>query len=141
LTTLHSFCFHLICATAGSFPYGLVQDTNGDFYGSTERGGNGTGVGPYCSNGCGTIYSFSIGLKPFVKTQLASGRVGASVTILGTNLTGATGVSFNGTEASITANSASEIKTTVPTGATTGFVTVTTPSGTLTSNAPFRVIP
>jgi hypothetical protein len=33
------------------------------------------------------------------------------------------------------------LKTTVPSGATTGFVTVTTPGGTLTSNKPFRVKP
>jgi hypothetical protein len=33
------------------------------------------------------------------------------------------------------------IKATVPPGATTGYVTVTTPSGTLTSNVPFHVIP
>jgi hypothetical protein len=32
------------------------------------------------------------------------------------------------------------IKATVPTGATTGYVTVTKPSGTLTSNVPFHVI-
>jgi hypothetical protein len=32
------------------------------------------------------------------------------------------------------------IKATVPPGATTGYVTVTTPSGTLTSNKPFIVI-
>jgi uncharacterized repeat protein (TIGR03803 family) len=139
-TTLHSFCFHLICATAGSFPYGLLQDTNGDFYGSTERGGNGTGVGPYCSNGCGTMYSFSIGLKPFVETQLASGKVGASVTILGTNLAGATGVSFNGTEATIIAKSGSAIETTVPAGATSGYITVRGDGSTLKSNKPFHVI-
>jgi hypothetical protein len=35
--------------------------------------------------------------------------------------------------------SSSEITTTVPTGATTGKVKVTTPSGTLTSNVNFRV--
>jgi hypothetical protein len=29
----------------------------------------------------------------------------------------------------------------VPAGATTGYVTVTKPSGTLTSNVPFHVIP
>jgi len=32
------------------------------------------------------------------------------------------------------------IKATVPVGATTGYVTVTTPSGTLTSNVPFNVL-
>jgi large repetitive protein len=61
---------------------------------------------------------------------------------LGTNLTGATGVTFNGVEATaFTVVSRSLITATVPADATTGFVTVTTPGGTLTSNQPFRVTP
>ena len=68
--------------------------------------------------------------------------MGAAVTILGTNLTGATSVSFNGTAATFTVVSKSEIMTTtVPTGATTGPVQVVTPSGTLTSNESFQVVP
>lgn len=62
-----------------------------------------------------------------------------AVTILGTDLTGATSVTFNGTAATFTVVSASQIKTTVPTGATTGAVEVTTPSSTLSSNSVFHV--
>jgi hypothetical protein len=65
--------------------------------------------------------------------------VGEAVTILGTDLTTATGVTFNGIPAAFTVVSSSEITTSVPTGATAGYVTVTTPSGTLTSNVPFRL--
>jgi hypothetical protein len=68
-----------------------------------------------------------------------SGPVGTSVTITGTNLTGATSVKFNGTTATITSNTATQIVTTVPTGATTGKITVTTPSGTATSATDFTV--
>ncbi len=50
-------------------------------------------------------------------------------------------VSVNGTPASFTVKSDTLIEATVPAGATTGYVTVTTPSGTLTSNKPFVVIP
>jgi hypothetical protein len=65
--------------------------------------------------------------------------MGAAVTILGTNLTGTTGVTFNGTAATFTVVSSTEIKTTVPSGATTGFVSVVTPGGTLQGNVKFRV--
>jgi uncharacterized protein (TIGR03437 family) len=91
--------------------------------------------------GCGTVFSLSLGLGPFVETQPTSGKAGAAVKILGTNLTGATSVAFNGTPAVFTVVSGSLIKATVPTGTTTGQVQVVTPSGTLTSNVNFRVQP
>ncbi|HEV2176545.1 MAG TPA: choice-of-anchor tandem repeat GloVer-containing protein [Terriglobia bacterium] len=131
LTTLHSFCPQRGC-TDGRSPVALVQDTGGNFYGTTGGGG---------ANGDGTVFSLSVGLGPFVKPQTTSGKVGASVKILGTNLTGATSVTFNGTAATFTVVSPSLITTTVPTGATTGTVQVVTPSGTLSSNVPFRVLP
>ncbi|MGA3042225.1 MAG: IPT/TIG domain-containing protein, partial [Bryobacteraceae bacterium] len=68
-------------------------------------------------------------------------KVGTAVTILGTNLSGAGKVFFNRTAAVFTVVSATEITTTVPTGATTGKVRVTTPNGTLASNVTFRVTP
>jgi len=128
LTTLHSFD-----STDGASPYGgLVQATNGKFYGTTYEGG---------ASGDGTLFSLAVGLGSFVKTLPASGKVGAAVKILGTDLTGATGVSFNGTAATFTLVSSTEITTAVPAGATAGSVTVTTPSGTLRSNQQFRVTP
>ena len=94
-----------------------------------------------CGAGCGNVFSLSVGLAPFVTTLPTSGKVGAKVTILGTNLTGATGITFNGTAAVVTVVSGTEVTTTVPAGATTGTVEVTTPSGTLKSNVVFRVTP
>ena len=127
LSTLHSFDL-----TDGANPFGgLVQDTNGTFYGTTPVGGTSTD---------GTVFSLAVGLGPFVETLPTSGKVAAAVTILGTNLTGTTGVSFNGTAATFTVVSSSEITTTVPSGATTGKVQVTTPGGTL-SSVVFRVTP
>ena len=62
------------------------------------------------------------------------------VIILGNNLTGAIRVRFNGTAVQFTVNSTgTAIVTAVPGGATSGYVEVTTPAGTLTSNAKFRV--
>jgi len=49
-------------------------------------------------------------------------------------------VSFNGKSANFTVESDTFLLTTVPDGATTGFVVVTTPSGKLKSNKKFRVI-
>jgi len=110
---------------------GLVQATDGNFYGSTQSGGS----------GFGTVFKLSVGLGPFVEALPALGKVGADVKILGTNLTGATSVTFNGTVATFAVVSATEIKTTVPTGATTGTVQVTLPGGTLLSNVAFKVRP
>jgi uncharacterized repeat protein (TIGR03803 family) len=128
LTTLHSFE-----GPDGSFPIaGLVQATNGNFYGTTMLGG---------TSNEGTVFSLATGLGPFVEARPASGKVGANVIILGTNLTGTSSVSFHGTPATFKVVSRSEIKTTIPAGATTGKITVKTPHGTLLSNVPFRVRP
>jgi hypothetical protein len=74
-----------------------------------------------------------------VETQTTSGAVGAGVNILGSDLTGTTSVTFNGTAATFTVVSRYLITTTVPAGATTGKVHVVTPSRTLSSNVAFRV--
>jgi hypothetical protein len=77
-----------------------------------------------------------------VKTLPTFGKVGAAVDILGTNLTGATSVTFNGTAAVFAVNSSgTAISTAVPVGATSGAVQVVTPGGTLSSNVLFRVLP
>jgi subtilisin-like proprotein convertase family protein len=70
-----------------------------------------------------------------------SGLVGTSVTITGTNFTGATAVSFNNVNAPGFAVGAggTSITVAVPTGATTGPIRVTTPGGTATSATNFTV--
>jgi uncharacterized repeat protein (TIGR03803 family) len=142
LTTLYSFCpqvYEGICPDGNNSVAALVQANNGTFYGTTNLGGNlvinGSQVDP------GTIFSLSVGLGPFVTIQPAFGKVGATVKIWGTNLTGASSVTFNGTAAVFKVVKSSEITATVPTGAGTGSVTVTTPSGPLASSQPFRVTP
>jgi uncharacterized repeat protein (TIGR03803 family) len=138
LTTLYTFCSQMGCADGSDPLSGLVQGTNGSFYGTTVQGGNLNCDQPY---GCGTIFALSVGLRPFIETEPTFEKVAAKVIILGTSLTGATSVTFNGTAAQFTVISSSEIKTTVPVGATTGKVEVVTPQGTLLSNVNFRVLP
>lgn len=134
-TTLYNFCSQRGCADDQYPAAGLSRTPTETCTGQTADGG------AYGCSGltCGTVFTLSVGLSPFVETQPASGKVGAAVNILGTNLTGATSVRFNSTAATFTVISASLIKTTVPAGATTGKVQVVTPSGTLSSNVNFRV--
>jgi uncharacterized repeat protein (TIGR03803 family) len=111
---------------------GLFQATDGTLYGTTVNGG---------SSGAGTAFSLNMGLAAFVETVPVGGEAGRTVIILGTDLTGATSVTFNGTAASFTVESGTSIKTTVPAGASTGAVRVATRGGTLTSNVSFRAEP
>ena len=128
LTRLHSFS----TLSDGYVPFaGLLQATNGTFYGTTF----------YSTPGYGSIYSLSVGLGPFVKSVPTVGKIGTTVKILGDDLLFATGVTFDGVAASFTVQSSTYIKATVPTGATTGQIQVTLPTGTLTSNVNFRVLP
>ncbi len=131
LTTLYSFCSQSGCADGSQSYATLIQDTNGFFYGTTSWGGTGNG----------TVFGFSVGLGAFVETQPPSRKVGTTVKILGNNLTGATSVTFNGKPAVFSVSSKTYITATVPAGATTGTVQVTTPGGTLSSNVPFQVLP
>lgn len=70
------------------------------------------------------------------------GPIGSSVTIYGTGFSQTPGdnvVKFNGATATVTASTATQISTTVPVGATTGLLTVTTAAGTVSSNTPFTI--
>jgi uncharacterized repeat protein (TIGR03803 family) len=128
LTTLHTFD-----SSDGANPQGvLVQDTEGTFYGTTAWGG---------ANGYGTAFSLSVGLGAFVEMRPGVGIAGVAVQILGSDLTGATSVTFNGTPATILYDAPTVIYAKVPAGATTGKVQVVTPNGTLTSNVAFEVVP
>ena len=71
----------------------------------------------------------------------ASGPVGTSVTVTGSSFTGATRVTFNGAAATFSVLSAAQLRATVPSGATTGRIAVTTPGGTAMSAGSFAVIP
>src|ERR1051326_6765293 len=125
LTTLHNFDL-----LDGQSPRGtLLQATNGIFYGTTASGGD---LGCIPPTGCGTIFSLDVGPTPFVSFLRGYARIGKPAGILGQGFVGTTSVTFNGVPASFTVNPDTYIRATVPPGATTGYVTVTTPTGTLT---------
>jgi subtilisin family serine protease len=69
----------------------------------------------------------------------ASGGVGTSVSISGTNFTGATSVKFNGQAASFSVISSTSISASVPNCSGSGQISVTTAGGTATSSGSFSV--
>jgi hypothetical protein len=86
------------------------------------------------TNSPGLFYAAPV-ITSFLPTH---GLPGTNVTILGTNFLGATAVKFNGLDAqtfSVTDNGT--IQATVPTGASTGPITVIAPAGTNVSSSNF----
>jgi len=106
----------------------LLQATTGDFYGTTEHHG---------TESRGTVFGLSMGLGPFVAFVHNPAKAGTHFGILGQGLTGTINVALNGTPVSFTVKSDTLIVARVPTDARSGYVSVTTPAGTLTSNVPF----
>ncbi len=115
-----------------------IQHTNGILYGDATAGGASAACG---NDGCGTFYSFDLGLAPFVRLVSTSGKVGKTIGILGQGFRKATAVSFNGTTATFRISTDTFLTAVVPSGASTGTVTVSEPSETLTSSQPFLVLP
>jgi RHS repeat-associated protein len=97
----------------------------------TTRGGTATSAVPFTVIAAPTITGFTP----------TSGRVGDQVTIIGTNFVNVQSVKFNGVAVtSFTVNTVSSITVAVPSGATTGPLTVTTTLGTATSVTSFTVL-
>ena len=109
-----------------------MQHTNGKIYAVAEGGGQPNG---------GVLYSLDNGAPAFVRLMTRWGAAGQTVGILGSGLTGTSAVKFGLGSASFTVISDGYMTAVVPAGGSTGFVTVATPSGTLTSNQKFNVVP
>jgi uncharacterized repeat protein (TIGR03803 family) len=111
----------------------LLLSTNGTLYGVTEQGG---------THQNGSFYSLSTTYSPFISLVSISGKEGAKVGILGQGFTSASVVKFGGTAATTkTLTGSTFIMATVPAGALTGTVTVTTGTKTLTAPKQFKVTP
>ncbi len=131
-TSLYTFC-NCGNPTNGYNPEGaLFQGTDGNFYETTIFGGT-------SGQNYGTVFKLSKGLSPLVETVPVAGKVGKKIIILGNGLKGSTSVTFSGKAAAFTVVSDTEITATVPSGATTGTVSVVTQTGTLKSNPQFVV--
>lgn len=128
--SLHNF----VPGTDGTMASGgLLLNTNGILYGLTEAGG---------PNGGGTAYSLNVGIAPFVRTSPSSGAIDDTIQIYGQGFTQkGTKVSISGVKAKMTFVTANYIQFVVPAGATSGPVTVKTPSGKLKSIDSFVVSP
>ncbi len=128
-TLLHTMVSSEGCYLAG----GIMQHTNGELYFLAEMGG---------AHRAGSVLSLDMGLGPFIALQKYQGKAGSTLQILGQGFTGTSSVAINGVAAtSFTVVSDTYMTAVVPTGATTGNVVVTTPTGALTSNKPFTVNP
>ena len=100
--------------------------------------GNLISIQRFTSSGGGSTGNIGI----FVVTP-GSGLVGTTVTIQGFGFSqtpSANQVKFNGTTATVSSSTANSITTTVPTGATTGPITVANTNGTATSPRSFTVL-
>ena len=130
MQTVYSFCSQSGCLDGSNPESTLLASTSGMLYGTTKNGG---------TDGDGTVFSLSLGFGPSVATIPGGAKVGTKVMILGYGLTGTTSVTFNGVAAAFTVVSDTEITATVPAGAATGVLTVTTPSIALNDRSLFRV--
>jgi hypothetical protein len=110
-------------------------------------GGGGSGDNSWISNtkgGSGAageviiVYHLIPTITSFTPTTVC---IGSTVTITGTNLTGATAVSFNGVAAtSFTVVNSTTITAIPATGATSGTIAVTTSGGTATSSSSITIL-
>jgi len=115
----------------------MIQHTGETLFGDTYSGG----TGAFCA--CGVLFSLDLDLDPFVTflPPQSQAKVGKSIGLFGQGFTGTTKVTFNGTSASFSVASDTYLTATVPDGAGSGLIRVTTPGGTLPSNKIFRVTP
>ena len=104
------------------------------------------GVAKYNYDAVGNITSIerasSSGVS-VVQLSPSRGAVGSKVIVYGTGFSAAPGsnsVSFAGTAATVTAATKTQLHVTVPSGASTGTVSVTAPGGSASSAAPFTVV-
>jgi hypothetical protein len=122
--------FHVASGSNGNCTLSYLCSGGGEYNGPTGRGTPDGALALSVSTPAPTVSDFSP----------ASGPVGTKVTITGANLNGPTAVAFNATRSgSYTVESPTQLSATVPAGASSGPISVTTPGGTAASRASFTV--
>ena len=113
--------------------FGAETDDNGIWPG----GANTTTIG---RRGVATLTPSDAPISILVSSlSPVSACPGNAVVITGSHFTGALAVSFNGTAATFTVINDKQINTTVPNGATTGIVTVTSSTGCIASGPSYTI--
>jgi len=128
------YLYPLGCSNCEQPDAPLLLSTNGTFYSTTAQGG---------SHSAGSFYSVSTKYSPFISlVNVRAALEGTQVGILGQGFNSSSVVKFGGITATTRVLTGSTfILATVPAGALTGNVTVTTGATTLTSNQTFKVRP
>jgi len=124
-------------------PINYVYDELGRLVAVIDSSGD---TAKYQYDAVGNIHSISrqnSDQLSIIKFTPRSGLTGASVTIFGTGFSATAAqdtVTFNGVSATVSSATATQINTTVPAAASTGAITVTTPSGSVTSSTNFTIV-
>jgi uncharacterized repeat protein (TIGR03803 family) len=118
----------------------LVQSIGGKLYGTAQGD-----INFYPLTSTGTVFSVNLELPPpqpsITLFGPASGSVGTSVTVIGKYFFGITSVEFNGVAATFEAFVPGYLTASVPTGATSGPITIKTAGTFVTSAQVFTVVP
>jgi len=128
--------------TVNNGPVNYVYDDLGRLAGVIDVLGN---AATYNYDAVGNILSITRvnpGQVSIMQFAPKSGPVGSPVTVQGTGFSATPSqdtVKFNGTLATVTSATTTQLQVTVPAGATSGTISVTTPNGTATSTATFTV--
>ncbi|MFQ5637814.1 MAG: IPT/TIG domain-containing protein [bacterium] len=121
----------------------FTVDSNTQITATVPNGATTGKISVTSAGGAATSASdFTIVLLPVVTAfSPSAGPIGTDVTLTGNHFTGATSVAFNGVSAAqFTVDSDTQIRATVPSGATTGKISVTSAGGAATSASDFTIV-